>query len=106
MQTIKAGSVRIKWSWKIKKNNNSHVLIFPERSPKNSVSQNISTSFTADIPQGLQSSCQAWAQDEQQETIHDVRTLDQGVPNVLLEGICFCSFLNDLQNTEVKCVGL
>lgn len=55
---------------------NSHVLIFPERSPKNSVSQNISKSFTPDIPQGLQNSCQAWAQDEQQETIDDMRNLD------------------------------
>lgn len=53
-----------------------HALIFPERSPKNSVSQNISKSFTPDIPQGLQNSCKAWVQDEQQEMINDMRNLD------------------------------
>lgn len=53
-----------------------HALIFPERSPKTSVSQNISRSFTPDIPQGLQNSCKAWVQDEQQETINDMRNLD------------------------------
>lgn len=49
---------------------------FPRNESKNSVSQNISKSFTPDIPQGLQDSCQGWVQDGQQEMMDDMRNLD------------------------------